>query len=181
MSRPPTPRLGPEALSDTSKREGPPVGGIVVAGIGNWFRGDDAVGPILAERLAEAGWGALVAGPFGEPLDLLGVWDKVDLALVLDASLSGRPPGTVQATVLDAQSAVLLRFGAATSSTHGIGLGGVLKMSLALGTAPRWVVAVTVEGECFELGAELSPAVEDALPAALRLAQALLEGWWLRS
>jgi hydrogenase maturation protease len=56
----------------------------------------------------------------------------------------------------------------ATSSTHGIGLASVLRLSRAVGQAPERVVVVGVEGEDFGRGTGLSPAVDAALADAVR-------------
>ncbi|HLI72672.1 MAG TPA: hydrogenase maturation protease [Acidimicrobiales bacterium] len=74
---------------------------IVVAGIGNDVRRDDGAGTAVVRDVA-ARLGSHVAGtltcvaPLGEPLDLLGVWDHCELAVVVDATRSGAAPGSIR-------------------------------------------------------------------------------------
>ncbi len=77
---------------------------IVVAGIGNDVRRDDGAGNAVvrnvAERLASHADATFAfVAPLGEPLDLLGVWDDCELAVVVDATRSGAAPGSIR--VLD--------------------------------------------------------------------------------
>jgi hydrogenase maturation protease len=103
-----------------------------------------------------------------DPLDLLGTWDGADLAIVVDAIRSGAAPGTL--TIVDLAghldtSEPIERPG--TTSTHGIGLSGVLRLARAIGRAPLRVVVVGIEGEDFGRGVGLSPAVDAAVPGAV--------------
>jgi hydrogenase maturation protease len=149
---------------------------VVVAGLGNSYRGDDAVGPLVVELLAGANCGARDVGPLEEPLDLLGRFDGVDLAIVIDAVRSGASIGTVRLLDVDvANSDDDGRAEPAVTSTHGIGLVGVLRLARAVGRAPRRLVVVTVEGEAFELGSAMSAAVRAAVPEALLAVTALIE------
>lgn len=146
---------------------------VVVAGMGSEYRRDDGAGPAVAERVGQARPGVVVVGPLSDPLDLLGLWDDADLAVVVDAVRSGRAPGTVQLLDLDTGS----RAGAALAlprptSTHGIGLVGALRLARAVGSAPKRVVVVGIEGQDFGQGTGLSHAVERAVEEA---AQHVLE------
>lgn len=151
----------------------------VVAGIGSEDRGDDGVGIEVARRVAGA---ATDLGPLGEPLELLGRWDRADLAVVVDATRSkGRRPGTVSSHVLLEPGTPPRDPGAGDPvtaaeplSTHGFDLLGVLRLAVALGTAPSRVVLVAVEGARFDPGRGLSPAVLQAVPGAAREVLGLL-------
>jgi hydrogenase maturation protease len=149
---------------------------VVVAGLGSAYRGDDAVGPLVAELFASVNCGVRDVGPLEEPLDLLGRFDGADLAIVIDAVRSGAPIGTVR--VVDVDLAYSHDDGLAeppVTSTHGIGLVGVLRLARAVGRAPRRLVLVAVEGEAFELGSAMSVAVSSAVPEALRAVTTLIE------
>ncbi len=141
---------------------------VVVAGLGSEYRRDDGAGPLVAARaVAEAGSGSDI-GPVTDPLDLLGTWDEADLAIVVDAVRSGMVPGTLRVLELTAPGSGELANLAGTTSTHGIGLAGVLRLARAVGRAPTRVVVVGIEGEDFDRGLGLSPAVDAAVPAAVR-------------
>ncbi len=137
---------------------------VVVAGLGSEYRQDDGAGPLVAARAVdEAGLGRDI-GPIADPLDLLGAWDGADLVVVVDAVRSGAPAGTVHVVELDGEADL---GGSSATSTHGIGLAGVLRLARAVGHAPVRVAVVGIEGENFGRGMGLSPAVESALPAAV--------------
>jgi hydrogenase maturation protease len=109
-------------------------------------------------------------------LDLLGLWDGVDLAIVADAARSGADPGTILLTDLgggDAPSGQAAH--ASATSTHGIGLVGVLRLARVVGQAPKRVVAVSVEGADFAQGSGFSPGVAEALDAAASRAVEMIE------
>ena len=147
---------------------------VVVAGLGSEYRRDDGAGPLVAARAAHESGAARDIGPAVDPLDLLGAWDEADLAIIIDAIRSGATPGTVWVIEIDPGNRCLRSldgpFSAVTAvtSTHGIGLAGVLRLARAVGHAPHRVVVVAIEGADFGQGLGLSAAVETAVPAAVR-------------
>jgi len=160
-----TPRTQPTG-GEAEDRQRPYV---VVAGLGNEYRRDDGAGPVAAARIAGR-TPAHDVGPVVDPLDLLGRWDTADLAIVIDAVRSGSPPGTVHVLELPEGNT-----GPGVTSTHGISLAGVLRLAQAVGRAPARVIVVGIEGADFSDGSGLSPAVDGALPGAVRQAVELIE------
>ena len=152
---------------------------VVVAGLGNEYRRDDGAGALVASRVAGHAGGVIDIGPLVDPLDLLGVWDDADLAIVIDAVRSGAEPGTVQLVELapDNSPTATSRAGpgSPSTSTHGIGLAGVLRLARAVGHAPARVVVVCIEGDDFGQGTGLTPGVEAAVPHAARHVIELIE------
>jgi hydrogenase maturation protease len=134
-----------------------------VVGVGNAWRRDDAVGLVVARHLRELLPREVeVLEHEGEPTALIDVWDGAQRLWLVDASSSGAEPGTIRR--FDASSADLPPgFGGAT--THHVGLGEAVAMARTLGRLPANVVVFGIEGERFELGAELTPAVAEAVPA----------------
>ena len=135
---------------------------VLVAGLGNEYRSDDGAGPAVAAYVRERA--NIDAKVIGEPLDLIGAWDDVDLAVVVDATRSGESPGTVQLVDLGGDESADSYAGPV--STHGMDLARVLRLARAMGHAPRRVVVVGIEGENFSDGVRLSPAVEEAVGEA---------------
>jgi hydrogenase maturation protease len=154
-----------------------PPARVVVAGLGNEYRRDDGAGPLIAERaVTRAGRGSVV-GPLADPLDLLGEWDDADLAVVVDAVHSGQMPGTLTTVELvDGPDGGIPGGHRGASSTHGIGLAGVLRLARAVDRAPGRVVVVGIEGGDFSQGTGLSPEVQAAVPSAVRRVVDLIEG-----
>ena len=65
---------------------------VVVAGLGSEYRRDDGAGPAAVSLVVQQCPGVTVVAPLDDPLDLLGLWDGADLAVVVDAVSSGSPP-----------------------------------------------------------------------------------------
>src|SRR5947209_6104940 len=68
---------------------------VVIIGLGNPYRHDDAVGHRLAERLREETNGAVpVRTESGEGTALMEAWRGFETAILVDAVYSGADPGT---------------------------------------------------------------------------------------
>ena len=140
---------------------------LLVFGWGNASRGDDALGPLLIERL-RAG---LAPGSGVECLDdyQLQIEHALDLAgrqrvLFVDASLNCRAP--FEATPLHAAHD-------ASITTHALSPQALLQVyrELRLGEEPPCML-LAIRGEGFELGAAPSAAALAHLEAALQWARA---------
>jgi hydrogenase maturation protease len=141
----------------------------VVLGVGNEYRGDDAAGLAVATRLdGRVPEGVAIVPCEQEPSRLIDAWHGTTAAIVIDASSSGAPAGTVHRfdASTDAVPAGVFR-----SSTHAFGVNDAIELARALGTLPPRVLVYGVEGECFDAGVGLTPSVEAAVEEA---AQAVL-------
>jgi 1-phosphofructokinase len=133
---------------------------VLVIGVGNQLRGDDAAGLEVARRLGGVPATVAVRVYEGEAIGLLELWHGVDAVVLIDTVRSGSPAGTIHrfdagATALPA---VLGR-----SSSHTIGVAEAIELARTLGTLPPEVVVYGVEGAVFDAGADLSGAVAGAL------------------
>jgi hydrogenase maturation protease len=150
---------------------------VLVAGVGHLDRGDDAVGSLVARRVAERAAGlspAITVVEQADPADLLDLWEGTDLAVVIDAVHSGRPAGDV--LVLDVTTAPL-RVGAwSAGGSHALGLAAAVELGRVLGRLPRRLVLVGVEVRGSTAGADVTPAVADAVDAATDAVLELLGG-----
>jgi hydrogenase maturation protease len=124
-----------------------------VIGLGNEWRGDDGVGLEVARRLG----GRLLAG---EPIGLVDAFEGKDEVVLVDAVSSGAEPGTIHRFEAGTEPLPVQLFGAA--STHALGLADAVELARSLGRLPRRVLVYGVEGENFDFGAGLSPAVAAA-------------------
>ena len=135
--------------------------GIVVIGVGNAYRGDDAVGLAVAERLrGRLPAGVTVLDCEQEPTRLLDAWEGADVALVVDAAASGAPPGTVHRFDASGDGVPAHVF---RSSTHAFGVGDAVELARALGRLPERVVVYGIEGGDFTVGSGLSAPVAAAV------------------
>jgi hydrogenase maturation protease len=134
---------------------------LIVIGVGNAWRGDDAAGLAVARRLRERGpQGIEVRELEGDASTLVDAWAGAPHVVVVDAAASGAPPGTVRR--FDAVSAPL-PVHSVRSSTHAFGVPDAVELSRALGRLPGRLDVYAIEGETFLAGARLSPAVDRAV------------------
>ena len=133
----------------------------VVVGVGNAVRGDDAAGLAVAERVrGRAPQGVDVVECEQEPTRLLDAWDGADMAVVVDAALSGAEPGSVHRFDASAEGVPVRMF---RSSTHAFGIGDAVELGRVLGRLPDRVVVFGIEGAEFALGSGLSDPVARAV------------------
>ncbi len=136
----------------------------LVIGVGNEYRGDDAVGILLCRRLAEQAPQLAVAEHNGEGAALLEAWQGAELVIVIDAVQSGAHAGKI------------FRFDAAVQaiptqffhySTHAFSLAEAIELGRALNRLPRHLIVYGIEGKNFTAGAPLTAAVAQAMPEVL--------------
>jgi len=146
----------------------------VVIGVGNAYRGDDAVGLAVAERVRDAVPNDVVVLECEqEPTRLVDAWDGADVAVVVDACAGDDAPGTVHR--FDAGDGPLPAR-VFRSSTHAFGVGDAVELSRALGRLPARLVVYGIGGASFAAGAGLSGPVESALDGVVEAIARDLEG-----
>lgn len=139
------------------------TGQLLVIGLGNPDRGDDAVGVEVAREVAAERLDVSVL-EFDDPSEALDAWDVEDAVVVTDAITSGGHPGEIH--VVDAVAHKLPTGRWSTGGTHALGLAAVVELARALGQLPRSLVVVGVEARQFGHGTPMSDAVVAAVPAA---------------
>ncbi len=134
---------------------------IVVAGIGNLYRGDDGVGPVVASRLTPALPSSVrVLEGLDDPSSLIDAWEHAELAIVIDAVVSGSEAGTVHELVVDGPLPAMFR----RLSTHLFGVAQVIELGTVLHRMPGRIVVIGVEAADMTRGKpELTPAVAAAV------------------
>ena len=138
----------------------------LVIGLGNDYRGDDAVGHVVARRLkAIAGDAVRVLEESGEGAALIETWKGAHFIILIDAVHCGGAAGTIY------------RFDAKTEpipgsffhySTHAFSVAEAVELARALNQLPRRLVVYGIEGKTFDSGVGLSPEVEAAADEVLR-------------
>jgi hydrogenase maturation protease len=138
----------------------------LIIGIGNEYRGDDAVGLIVARRLrGRLSDSVKVLEQTGDGAALMEAWRGAETVIVIDAVASGAAPGTIHR--FDANMRPIPKE-AFRCSTHAFGVAQAIDLSRALGEFPRSLVAHGIEGKNFAAGVGLSPEVEKAACEAVR-------------
>ena len=130
--------------------------GIVIIAIGNRMRGDDAIGPVVAERLRQELSECRIIEDRDDAMALVSAWENAALAIVVDAMVSGELPGSIRR--LEATDQPLPKDWARCSS-HGLGLAEAVELGRAVGQMPQRLVVFAVEAKTLETGAPLSPEV----------------------
>jgi hydrogenase maturation protease len=132
---------------------------VVVIGVGNDLRGDDAAGLEVA-RSIEPIAGARVVMHDGEAVDLLDHWQGADAVVIVDTIRSGAPAGTIHR--IDA-SAEAIPSPLRRASSHTIGVAEAIELGRTLGELPGRVIVYGVEGVRFEAGSEMTDEVRAAV------------------
>lgn len=148
---------------------GPPPPQLVV-GLGSTDRGDDAVGPAVARRVAALGLPGVRVLEHEDPTALIDLWSGLHLVVVVDAVCSGRPAGTVHRLDTSAGGAPLpgsTWVEAGRGGTHAFGLAAVVELAQALHRLPGSLVVIGVEASGFGYGAPLSAPVAGAVETAV--------------
>jgi hydrogenase maturation protease len=142
-------------------------GQILIIGLGNDYRGDDAVGRVLARRLqAIADDNIRVLEESGEGVALMESWKGGDFVFLIDAVHSGGAAGTIH------------RFDAATQPipgsffhylTHAFSVAEAVELARALNQLPPRLIVYGIEGKNFDSWLGLSPEVEAAAEEVFRM------------
>lgn len=140
----------------------------LVLGIGHPFRGDDGIGPLVAERIAANNLPGITAlAHHGEGSDLMGRWAGFDRVVIVDATCSGAPAGTIRRWDAVAEQLPAALF---PKSSHLFGLAEAVEMARLLGRLPAALTVIGVEGKDFAAGTTLSPEVAAAVEAVVSIA-----------
>ena len=130
----------------------------LLIGVGNPYRRDDGVGPLVADEVSRRGGHAVQCD--GEPVGMLLAWERADLAVVVDAVVCApSTPGRIHRTTVDGLSP-----GRGVTSSHGLSLPDAVALAAALGRMPGRLVVYAVEAADVSLGVGLSDEVAAALP-----------------
>jgi hydrogenase maturation protease len=139
---------------------------IVVIGVGNSTRGDDAIGGLAAQALAKMQLPEIrVVEVEGDATQLLEAFACAADVIVIDACQSGAAVGTIHRFDA-AQERVPANIGCVSS--HGFGLAAALELARTFEKLPRRCVVLAVEGEDFTHGASLSPPVAACFDELMR-------------
>lgn len=134
---------------------------VLVVGIGNPDRGDDAVGPLVARRLiGRAPPDVCIIERTGDTLALIEDWANHDAVILIDAAAPVVTPGSIHRIDLMKDE---LPADLSLASTHAFGVENAIGLARTLGLLPQSLVAYAVEATNFEPGAPLSPGVAAAV------------------
>jgi hydrogenase maturation protease len=150
---------------------------VLVVAIGNPDRGDDGFGPAVAQRLrGRVPSKVRILERSGDALALIEDWNNSPPVIIVDAMTPIAKPGRVHRLDLTHSP---MPIGCSPRSSHAFGVAETVELARSLGRLPQCLLAYVVEGEQFETGAPLSPAVaaavEDVAERVLAELSAILE------
>jgi hydrogenase maturation protease len=134
---------------------------VIVIGIGNLARGDDAAGRNVAKLLACSG-GARVTECEGDAAELLEIWRGADACVIIDAVSAGERAGFIHR--LSVKESTVLPASHTCCSSHAFGLAEAIAFGRIFNQLPPELIVYGIEAGTFAIGAPLSSAVEKAIP-----------------
>jgi len=142
----------------TSNGKGKPVR---IIGLGNAFKGDDAVGLLAARRLrARMDDRVEVIEAEMAGVEIMEFMEGARVVILIDAARSGQVPGTIHRFNASDGPVSPLVF---PRSSHAIGALDAVELARTLGTLPPIVIVFGIEAGDTGAGQPLSPAVAEAL------------------
>jgi hydrogenase maturation protease len=143
----------------------------IVVGLGNAWRGDDAAGLLVLERLRPLLSGSVrTVAHAGDGLSLLDLWTPEDDVILVDAVLA---PGRSGPVIHDA-CARPLPPDVRPISDHSLGAANAIELARGIGWLPRRLVVVGVPAHSFVQGDPLSDETSDAIEETLEAVQHLV-------
>jgi hydrogenase maturation protease len=134
---------------------------ILLIGVGNEMRGDDAVGLLIARRIQALNLpGVSVFEWRRETSGLLEFWKNVPAVVLVDAVYSKNPPGTLHRWDACSKSLPADYFAA---SSHSVGVAQAVELARVLHQLPPRLIVYGVEARQFDIQSGLSPELEGVL------------------
>jgi hydrogenase maturation protease len=147
-----------------------------IIGVGNEWRGDDAVGLLVVRHLKETPRTQVeIAETRGTVAAVQDAWKDAAGVIVVDAVVSGGPPGAIYR--FDAHGAGMPVELSRSVSSHGWGVAEAVALGRLFQELPPFLIIYGIEGKNFSPGQGVSPEVAAAIPEAARRIKAEIRGW----
>lgn len=142
---------------------------VIIIGIGNPYRGDDAVGWAVIDALRHTVGSAIeLVKERGDAAVLLDIFTRYDHVYVVDACRTTADIGAWQRIDVHHQP---LPQEAPQASTHGFGVSQAISLADNLGQLPKKLILYAINGDNYNIGETLSPQVANSVAS---VAQAIL-------
>lgn len=148
---------------------------LLIIGVGNPLRCDDGAGPAVVAALSEsplAETGVTLQVHHGEGLSLLEAWQGYSKVIIIDATRSDKPPGTIQH--FEVNKNTTLPRDCFHASSHLFGVAEAVALAQSLGKLPASMEVYGIEGENFAYGERLSSPVQKAVAQVVNNIRALV-------
>jgi hydrogenase maturation protease len=154
----------------------PPVLRLKVIGVGNAWRGDDAVGLLVVRRLkADQVPEVEITECRGTLTAVREAWKDAAGVIVVDAVVSGGPPGAIYR--FNAHGGGVPAQLSQSPSSHGWGVAEALALGQLFQELPPCLIIYGIEGQNFGPGQEVSQEVAAAIPEAAQRVRREIEAW----
>lgn len=134
---------------------------VLLIGVGNDYRSDDAAGLFVARRVQERRWRLItVCESNGEGAALIDAWKEYGTVILADAVCSGSKAGTIHRIEAHNETlpAKLFQY-----STHAFSVAEAVELARVLNRLPARLIVYGIEGKSFASGIGLSLEVDEAV------------------
>ncbi|MEW6731351.1 MAG: hydrogenase maturation protease [Acidobacteriota bacterium] len=134
---------------------------ILIIGVGNAYRSDDAAGLMVVSLLEEKAIEEIKTHrESGEGTALIECWKDAETVFLIDAVSSRSQPGTIFRfdAVRETIPTKFFRY-----STHAFSVAEAIELARTLDQLPNCLIVYGIEGANFDAGVELTPEVEKAV------------------
>ncbi|MCX7983975.1 MAG: hydrogenase maturation protease [Bacteroidetes bacterium] len=154
---------------------------VLVVGIGNELRQDDAVGIIITKRIEALKLPYITVRYVKDDLTkLYTLWEGYSIVVLVDAMECGKEPGACTILPLTSETLQQLKY-KSIGTTHSLPLLAVIGISKVLGNAPSQVYLVGVQIRSVMVGEQLSKETEqyisEVIQKILRVISQLVNGY----
>lgn len=133
---------------------------IIVIGVGNEYRGDDALGLLTVKKLKEKfDDKTIFFEHVGEGTSLIELWQDKNIVFLIDAICANEPVGTIHKFNLIEEKLPIEWF----SSSHAFNIVEAVELARVLGQLPKQLFLYGITGKIFDLGGAISPAIYPAI------------------
>ena len=147
---------------------------VLIIGIGNEFRGDDAAGLLVARRLRKIlPENFKIVETSGEGIELLELWKFYATVYIIDAVNSKNIPGKIYRFDVHSQKPPFKFF---NYSSHSFSLAEAVEVGRKLNQLPSNLIIYGIEGKNFYQGIGISKDVDDVLNIVVNKIQNELKG-----
>ena len=148
---------------------------IVVAGIGNDFRGDDGAGLAAVRHLRSRSLPQVdIVELNGDITTLVDFLQACDAAILIDAVRSANSSGTIHRIDVSQEP---LPADDNQRSTHGISLSSVIELARAGDSFPGRLIFYGIDGESYDHSPILTPRVTEAVTKVVALVADEISSW----
>jgi hydrogenase maturation protease len=143
----------------------------LIIGIGNRYRGDDALGCLMVDEIGKAITHKKSTNKIkliehdGEPAALIDCWQGYDTAILIDAVSSNSIAGTIHCIDLQKQG---LPDHFRSYSTHAFGISEAVELARVLNKLPANIMFYGIEAQSFSAATELSDTLKKAAKLLLK-------------